>query len=651
MHRRNQVDAMRLVCGLLLGSLLLAGAQAQTNWPRFGNDPGAARYSPLTQINTGNVDQLQLAWKFDTTVADAAPPKTSEVQHGDAAAAPARRFHFRIHRLSESEPVVVNDVLYMSTGFGHVVALNAETGDKIWDIVSPHTPAMRGVSYWAGTRGYAPEIVYGTMDGWLIALDAKTGKLVTHFGKGGMVDLKVGQVVSPDYPTWEVRSPPTIYKNYVIPGCFPGEQPSFGAHADVRAFDLRTGKLVWTFHTVPRPGEPNHDTWKDDQWKDRAGVNNWGFMSVDVKRGMLFVPLGSANKDFYGGDRQGPDLYGNSIVALDANTGKLKWYFQTVHHDNWDYDDSSAPILITVKHDGKEIPAVAQTDKDGLMYILNRETGKPIYGVKEVPIKNDNPTPGDSEWPTQPVPLKPPPLARMTFSPDEIATVTPEHEKYCKALLAMEGGAMTGGPFAQYGPKLRVIFPGWTGGTNWGGGAYDPKLGYIFITSKDLGNFNKLVPDGHGGYIRVGPDHPPARMGDYFWDGAKGWPCQQPPWGRLFAVNVNTGEFAWQVPLGSFAELDKLGVPKTGTPLMASGGIATAGGLVFIGAASDGKFRAFDERTGKELWAVDVSDDINANPVTWMGKNGKQYVAVMAGGMPLNGAKSTFLYVWALPGK
>ena len=160
---------------------------------------------------------------------------------------------------------------------------------------------------------------------------------------------------------------------------------------------MRTGKLVWTFHTVPRPGELNHDTWKDDQWKDRSGVNNWGFISVDVKRGMIFVPLGSANKDFYGGDRAGPDLYGNSIVALDANTGKLKWYFQTVHHDNWDYDDSSAPILITVKHNGKEIPAVAQTDKNGLMFILNRETGKPIYGVKEVPIKNDNPNPGDSE--------------------------------------------------------------------------------------------------------------------------------------------------------------------------------------------------------------------------------------------------------------
>ena len=640
---------LKLFIGTLAFSGCICSTHAQTNWLGYGNDPGAARFSPLKQINTENVDKLKLAWKFDTAEATAAPTTPPPVNHGDAVPPAQSQRRFRFFRMSESEPVVVDDVLYMSTGFGHVIALNASSGEKIWDITSPHPPAMRGVSYWPGTAGYGPRIVYGTMDGWLVALDAKTGKPADGFGEGGMVDLKIGEVVDPHYPTWQVRSPPAIYKNYVIPGCFPGEQPSTGAHSDIRAFDMRTGKLVWTFHTVPQPGERNYKTWKDRQWENRAGVNNWGFMSVDVERGMIFVPLGSPNKDFYGGDRAGLNLYGDSIVALDANTGKLKWYFQTVHHDNWDYDDSSAPILVTVKHNGKEIPAVVQTDKDGLMYILDRKNGKPIYGVKETPIANDNPTPGDSNWPTEPIPVKPPPLGRMTFNPNEIATVTPEHEAYCKALLASEGGAMTGGPFAQYGPKLRVIFPGWTGGTNWGGGTYDPSLGYIFIGSKDLGNFNKLIPDGKGGYARVGPDHPPDKMGDYFWDGTKEWPCQQPPWGRLTAVNVNTGEFAWQVPLGSFAELDKLGVPKTGTPLNSGGPTATAGGLVFIGAAADGKFRAFDERTGKELWSTDVGVIINANPITWMGKNGKQYVAVMAGGAPKEGGKPTFLYVWSLP--
>ncbi|HEV2276162.1 MAG TPA: PQQ-binding-like beta-propeller repeat protein, partial [Acidobacteriaceae bacterium] len=353
MHR-NLLGALLCGCGLLVAS-----AHAQTNWPSFGNHPGADRYSPLDQINTGNVDKLQLAWKFDTTVTDAKEPARLGPMHGDSSPSQPAAHRFRIVRGSESEPLVVNDVLYMSTGYGHVIALKAETGEKIWDIVSPHTPAMRGVSYWPGTKGSGPEIVYGTMDGWLIALDAKTGELVPRFGDGGMVNLKTGQVMSPDYPVWGVRSPVTIYKNYVLPGCFPGEQPAFGGRCDVRAFDMRTGKLVWTFHTVPQPGEANHDRWKEGQWENRSGVNNWGFMSVDVKRGMLFVPLGSPNKDFYGGDRQGPDLYGDSIVALDANTGKLKWYFQTVHHDNWDYDDASAPILITVDHDGKSIPAVA----------------------------------------------------------------------------------------------------------------------------------------------------------------------------------------------------------------------------------------------------------------------------------------------------
>jgi len=412
---------------------------------------------------------------------------------------------------------------------------------------------------------------------------------------------------------------------------------------------MRTGKVVWTFHTLPRPGEPNHDVWKDGQWENRAGVNSWGFTTVDMQRGLVFVPIGTPNTDFYGGDREGSNLYGTSLVALDANTGKLKWYFQTVHHDNWDYDNNAAPILITVKRNGKNIAAVAQITKNGLLFIFDRETGKPLYDVKEVPVKNDNAAPGDSNWPTQPMPVKPPPLARNSFSPSEIATVTPEHEEYCRKLLAQEGGAMTGGPFPQYGPKLRVIFPSWTGGTNWGGGSYDPQLGYIFLDTKDLANFNKLVLEPNGSYRRVGPDNPPTNMGDYFWDGNKHWPCQQPPWARLIAVNVNTGDIAWQVPLGSFAELDKLGVPTTGTPTTNGGSIVTAGGLVFIGATTDGKFRAFDSRTGKELWAADLNVDVNSIPVTWQGKNGKQYLAVLASGGAHNGAKPGLLYVYTLP--
>lgn len=661
---KNQV----LLCGLLLSwpAFAVTGA-AQTNWPSFGNDPGAMRYSPLDQINTKNVTQLKVAWKFDTTVKNpppmpspfgpppeaqpdspmqAAPPAQNPQQPGGA----APRRSFRPNGASESIPLVINNVLYFSTGWRQILALNATTGEKIWEYNSPHMPALRGVSYWPGADGFPPEIVYGTLDGLLIALDAKTGKPVSTFGDGGMLNLKNG-LDTADFPNARlgVSSPVAFYKNLVIPGCSPGERPAFGLECDIRAWDMRTGKLAWTFHTLPRPGEPNHEVWKDGQWEHRAGVNSWGFMTVDVERGTIFVPIGTPNTDFYGGNRSGTNLYGSSLVALDANTGKLKWYFQTVHHDNWDYDNTAAPMLVDVKQHGKTIPAVVQVTKQGLMFILDRETGKPIYGVKEVPIANDNAAPGDSVWPTEPMPVKPPPLARDTFSPDEIATVTPEHEQYCKALLAREGGAMTGGPFAQYGPKLRVIFPSWTGGMNWGGAFFDPKLGYAFVDTKDLANFNKMVPDGKGDYTRESPDNPPEKIGDYFWDGVKTWPCQKPPWARLIAVNVNTGDIAWQVPFGSFEELDKLGVPKTGTPTTNAGGIATAGGLVFIGATTDGKFRAFDSRTGSELWSTDLSVDVNSIPITWQSADGKQYLAVFAAGGVHNGAKPGTLYVYSLP--
>jgi quinoprotein glucose dehydrogenase len=343
--------------------------------------------------------------------------------------------------------------------------------------------------------------------------------------------------------------------------------------------------------------------------------------------------VGAPTTDFYGADRLGSNLYGSSLVALDALTGKLKWYYQTTHHDNWDYDLTSPPALIDVKRGGQTIPAVAQYTKQGLLFIFNRVTGQPIFGVEERPVVSDNPLPGDEYSPTQPFPLKPPPLARMTFSPAEVARVTPEHEQYCRGLLELEGGVMTGGPYAQYGPKLRVIFPGWTGGGNWNGSAFDASLGYLFVPSQDMGMLNKMVKSSTDDkmYVRKGPDKAPPTLGTNFWDGKKGWPCQQPPWGELLAVNVNTGDIAWRVPLGSFEELDALGVPPTGTPNR-GGPIATAGGLVFIAASQDARFRAFDSRTGKVLWTADLNENGRSVPITYQGKSGKQYVAILAGG-------------------
>ena len=331
-----------------------------------------------------------------------------------------------------------------------------------------------------------------------------------------------------------------------------------------------TGKLLWTFHTsAAAPENWNHNVWQEDQWQGRSGLNAWGIITVDTKNGIVFLPVGTPTTDFYGADRHGSNLYGSSVVALDAATGKLKWYFQTVHHDNWDYDDTAAPVMITVKQHGKEVPAVAQITKEGYLFILNRFTGKPIYDVVEKPVALDNIPPGDDPSPTQPVPVKPPPLTRVSFAPDELAKLTPEHDKACADLLKLEGGVMTGGPFAEYGPKLRVIFPGWTGGSNWWGMSYDPTLGYLFINTKADGMLNKLVKKENPGefgmdytYDRVGPDNPPPGGGGSFQIGQ--WPCEAPPWGEFIAVNVNTGDIAWRVPFGSFPELDAMGIPPTG---------------------------------------------------------------------------------------
>ncbi|HVW86396.1 MAG TPA: PQQ-binding-like beta-propeller repeat protein [Bryobacteraceae bacterium] len=523
-------------------------------------------------------------------------------------------------RRSSTTPLVVGGVMYLSTPYNRVVALGPETGAKIWEYEGAHPPGMRGIAYWPGDKETAPRIIFGTNDGWLIFLEAKTGKLALE------INLRTG--VADKFPkaSYGLSSPPAIYRNLVITGSHVQEAPSLGPSGDVRAWDARTGKLVWTFHTLKQ------EEWKPEQAADRSGLNVWGFITVDRARGIAFLPVGTPTTDFYGSDREGSNLYGSSLVAVDAATGKLRWYFQTTHHDNWDYDLEAPPLLFDLK--GR--PAVAQLTKQGLLFIFDRLTGKPLFDVEERPVTSDNPFPegGDKPWLTQPFPVKPPALARNRFAPEDIATVTPEHERYCRSLLAQEGGAMTGGPYARYGPKLRVVFPGWFGGGNWGGMSYDPKLGYLFVNTESLGNFNKLIRSDDGArYLRVGPDDKTLSLGEgnLFADGEKNWPCQQPPWGEMIAVQAGTGEIAWRVPLGSFAELDALGVPKTGTPNM-GGSIATAGGLIFIAATIDAKIRAIDSRTGKELWAATMAADAQSTPITYLGKDGRQYVAVVASG-------------------
>jgi len=529
----------------------------------------------------------------------------------------------------ESTPIVIDGALYFSTPSNRVIALDAETGKEIWRFdpqagrAGPrHFFQHRGVAYWHGKSGDDGRILYGTFDGRLIALDAKTGKPCRAFGKDGTVDLRAG--IADAYPAAEysVTSPPAIYHDLVITGAAVPEYPSKGPSGQVRAFDVRSGKLAWTFHTIPRPGEVGHDSWEGDAWKERTGANVWSIMSVDLERGLVFLPIGSASYDFYGADRRGLDLFSNSLVALDAASGKLVWYYQMVHHDIWDYDMPAQPVLITVRRDSRDIPAIAQLTKMGFVFILDRLTGKPLFPVEERPVPNSD-VPGEAAWPTQPSPVKPPPLVRQSFSEGDLSTVTPESNRYCAQLFhSLESHGM----YTPYGRKLTLVVPGTLGGANWSGASFDRASGYLFVNANEVGAVGAMEPQAADAPVRY---RRASKEGEYarFWDEQQ-WPCQKPPWGTLNAVDVNKGEIAWKVPIGVVDGLKT----TTGTPNL-GGSIVTDGGVVFIGATTDSRFRAFDARTGEQLWVGDLEASAYATPMTYLGKKtGKQFVVIAAGG-------------------
>jgi len=595
---------------------------AASDWPMFNRDLAGTRYSPLDQINTKNVARLVPAWSYLFNREGHKPINGPS--------------HFELFQ--QITPIEVNGVMYLPAG-DRVVALDPETGKEKWvHELSEGIASFRGVSYWPGDRQHQPRIFFTTKRK-LIGLEAATGELATGFGSNGELDLEVAY-----------SGAPTIYKNIIIIGANffgPGEVhigPQLtdprGEDGDSRAFSAVTGEKLWQYNTIPAPGEPGNETWGKESWKDRTGNNVWAFaLTVDENNGIVYMPVSTPGANYYGGDRPGNNEPSNSTVALDATTGTVKWYFQNIHHDLWDYNLPPAPSLFDLKKDGKTIPVLAQTGKSSFMFILNRLTGEPVYQVREVPVPKGD-VPGEWYAPTQPMPVKPPPLARVSFSAEDIVTAadtTAEHAAACRALWD-KYKYFNGGPYSPFnlqaeGTPPTLLFPTLSGGVNWGGTAVDPKLGYIFVNSKDESAPGWTIPNPRYTPDKAYEQVPYTRGGGPEFaapatNGKGTWPCHKPPWARLFAVNAATGDIAWQAPLGVNETMPE-GKQQVGSPGY-GGPIVTAGGLVFIGATGDSRFRAFAARSGKELWTQKLDYNITAIPMTYQGRNGKQYVAVTA---------------------
>jgi quinoprotein glucose dehydrogenase len=613
---------------------------APGDWPLINRDLRANRFSPLTEITPANVATLVSSWTY------------------------------QLGGNSTAVPIVVAGVMYLPSR-DRVVALDGDSGALVWEYVLPAPPtspappagaaappgpggggggpavSTRGVSYWPGDGAAPPRILFMSRAN-LIALDAATGTPAAGFGNVGVVDVGV-----------PYGGTPTIFENVAIIGAASGEVPQ-GPAGNPRAFDVRSGAKLWEFQTVPRAGEPFNETWGNG-WEGRGGTNMWAFAApVDSERGIAYLPIAGPAANYYGGDRPGNNEFANSIVAVDARTGAYRWHFQTVHHDLWDIDMPSAGGLFELERNGTRVPAIAHVGKSAYFYVLDRTTGEPLHEVRETPVPaGDVPT----EWysPTQPIPVRPPPLARVSFSEADLVRpedTTPEHAAACRDFMARSGGFYNAGPFTPFmykapdaPPKSTIQFPGGTGGVNWGGVAVDPASGFVFATSHDgalVGWVQDKDPNVTYSFEAVGSKQPYDRasingVGPFFTFSAPlsgqydangqgvgpSAPCQRPPWGKLVAVNANTGEIAWESVLGLNENLPE------GKQLVGSAGSAgpsvTAGGVVFVGATSDRRFRAFDAKNGTELWSAALENNANANPMSYAGRSGKQRVAIIAG--------------------
>jgi len=651
-----------LLASTLVGAVALVAQsrapEVSGDWPMYSHSLSGQRYSPLTEITPANVARLAPAWSLRLTQPAAGrrgggPPAAGENAPTRGAVPPGANPPANPEEAGsgsnpEVTPIVIGGVMYLPARGNQVLALEADTGKEVWRRVLPRyvTTTARGVAYWPGDAQTTARILL-TAGPRLIALDAATGELSSGFGGTGVIDIGV---------PW--NGVPTIYRNVAILGATTGEIP-LGVPGDTRAFDLRSGKKLWDFHTVPLPGELGNNTWLENGWRARSGVNVWAwYMTLDADRGLLYMPVAGPSANYWGGDRPGNNLFANSIVAVDAETGRYRWHFQTVHHDLWDSDMPNPPVLVDIQQNGRRVPALASVGKTGWMFILDRVTGKPIFGVEERPVPKGS-VPGEWYSPTQPFPVKPArPLVRVDFVKERdlvrAEDTSAQHVAECEALWDKSGGFANAGAFTPFEfheegaqPRSTIQFPGGTGGVNWGGAAADPASGYVYVNAHDtslVGWIEAKRPGLNYGNGTQGSTQPYDRgsvngAGPYFtfsapYKDASGrtvanLPCQRPPWARLVAVNANTGEIVWETPLGLTEALPE-GKQLTGNSGSA-GPTVTASGLVIVGATSDRRLRAFDSKTGKELWSsARLDGQVNANPLTYRGRNGKQYVAALA---------------------
>ena len=600
-----------LACLFALTGRADAQALPSVDWPGVGNNPGCIRYSPLDQIHRGNVSRLKPVWTYHTGELVGRPGKTIECT-----------------------PIVVDGVMYLTTAYLRVVALDAATGKELWQFdplnAHPfeHSPASggvnRGCAFWSdGLPGGERRIIHGSSDGRLFLLDARTGKLDPKFGDAGIRNLRKELDPKVARLSYGPTSAPVVWKDTIIVGVSCDEGPGIAAPGDIRAFDVRTGAQVWRFHTVPQPGEFGHETWVGDSWKDRGGANAWGGLSVDVERGLVFAGLGSAAFDFYGGDRHGDNLFANCTIALDARTGKRVWHFQTLRHDLWDHDLPTYPNLVTITRDGKTIDAVAQVTKTGYVFLFDRVTGKPLFEIKDQPVPGSDLT-GERAAATQPIPVKPPPFAVQFLDETNVTDIGAANRA---SVLEQLRKIRSGPAFNPPSTQGTVVIPGYHGGANWSGASFDPTSGLLYVNSNNVPNIITMAESRPGDKAKKGPF---GHTGYVQFLDKEGYPAIKPPWGVLSAINLNTGEIAWQVPLGEHAELTARGIPRTGTETF-GGSIVTAGGLVFIAGTKDEKFHAFDKESGRLLWESPLPAGGYATPSTYQVK-GRQYVVIAAGG-------------------